>query len=176
MAAGDYNVADRPGFQGSDVVTANDKAQETVQETPDADAETFRATTDATRRTAAFVGYAAALEAHARREDIEGMESRVRRDTGIAGAAFANQDHMRGVPSDTAPTPGSVNGVAPHAVTEALRTATGTVEADDSEAEAFAFSTSEPTEEEKKESEKRVSAQKDAEEAPEAPGAKTESE
>ena len=175
MAAGDYNVADRNGFQGTDVVTANEKAQETVQATPDA--ETAAAAAAAGVRSAAFVGYAAALEAHANREDIEGMESRVRRDTGIAGAAFANQDHMRRVPSDTAPTPGSVNGVAPHAVAEALRTATGTVESDDSVAEAAPRSAAELSEDEKKDAEKRVSEQKDAQEENPAPkGAKKKSE
>lgn len=120
MAAEDYNVADRAP-EGGFPVTAGSKVQETVAETPEADAETFR-TTDAAgaaranpTRTAAFVGYADALRTHASRADIEGMESRVRRDTGIAGADFAAQDHMRLEPSNTPPTPGSVDGVAPDA-------------------------------------------------------------
>lgn len=140
MAAEDYNVADRAP-EGGFPVTAADKVAETVQETPDAATEAWRAANGADRRTAAFVGYAAALDAHGNRADIEHMESRVRRDTGVAGAAFANQDHMRAVPG--VPGPGSVEGEAPaSAAGQAARTA-----GDDEEATTSTQSepTNEPT-------------------------------
>lgn len=93
-----------------DFQTANERVQETVAVTPDADAAAQA--TAAGVRDAAFVDYGVALDAHAARVDIEDLDSKNRRN---APATFASADHMRLDPSDTAPTPGSVNGVAPDA-------------------------------------------------------------
>ncbi len=104
MAASDYNVADRAPFS----VEAGDKVLETVQETPDAD--TREAADAANVEDPAHINYATALANYAARTDIESLADRRKRE---AATDFASNNHMRRLPSDTAPTPGSVNGVAP---------------------------------------------------------------
>jgi hypothetical protein len=107
MAAEDYNVADRPNAG----LTAGDKIGEvTIDPANNPDAVAAAAADTAGVRYAAFVDYAEALDALAAREDIEGLDSRRVRE---AATTFAAADYMRGEASDTAPTPGSVNGVAP---------------------------------------------------------------
>lgn len=107
MAAEDYVVADRV-VEGGFPVTARDKVSETVYDNPDTDA---KAAADAANvSNAAFIGYAAALNTHQSREDIESLADRRAR---TQGDAFADADFMRREASDTPPTPGSVNGVAP---------------------------------------------------------------
>jgi hypothetical protein len=104
MAESDYNVADR-------VITsleAGDKVQETVQATPDQDARDFAAAGGVS--SAAYRNYATALNAHQSRTDIESLADRRTREN---GTTFAAADFMRADVSDTPPTPGSVNGVAP---------------------------------------------------------------
>jgi hypothetical protein len=114
MAEEDYNVADRPGWQGTDSVTAADRVAETVQETPDADA---RAAADAANvSNAAFIGYAAALNTHQARPDIETLADRRAREY---GDDFADGDFMRREAYDAdgtaaaPPRPGTVHGDAP---------------------------------------------------------------
>lgn len=107
MAAEDYVVADRPQAG----LTAGEKISEVGYDNPDTDPATETLRGD--RRYAAFANYDAALDALAAREDIEGLSSRRIRE---AASDFATADYMRGEASDTAPTPGSVNGVAPDEV------------------------------------------------------------
>jgi hypothetical protein len=90
---------------------AGDKVQETVASTPDADAVAFAAAGDVSA--AAFRNYGTALDAYAARADIESLADRRAREN---GTTFAEADHMRAEVSDTPPTPGSTNGVAPASV------------------------------------------------------------
>lgn len=110
MAKEDYNVADRAEFS----LTAGDKVLETVQETPDADARAAADTAGVSHP--AYVGYAAALNAHQARPDIETLADRRAREN---GTTFAAGDFMRqaayeadGSAAD-APRPGTVHGDAP---------------------------------------------------------------
>jgi hypothetical protein len=106
MAKEDYEVADR-------VITsleAGDKVQETVASTPDADAVAFAEAGNVSA--AAFRNYGTALNAYAARADIESMADRRAREWFDPAAS----DHMRAEVSDTPPTPGSTNGVAPASV------------------------------------------------------------
>lgn len=105
MAAEDYVVADRAG---TFPITAGDKVQETVVDNPDTEAAAAAETAGVSN--AAFIGYAAALTTHESREDIESLADRRTREN---AADYADADFMRAVASDTPPTPGSVNGVAP---------------------------------------------------------------
>ena len=98
MAEADYNVADR----NITSLEAGDKVQETVQETPDADAAAFAATNNVAKPE--YANYAAALDAHAARADIEGLAERRAREY---GDAFADADFMRTEVYD--PTTGAVN-------------------------------------------------------------------
>lgn len=106
MAESDYNVADRD----TSAIEAGDKIQETVQATPDADAATFADTNNVSQ--AAYANYATALGAHAARTDIEGLAERRAREN---GDAFGDADFMRAEADGVAPTPGTVDGVAPTA-------------------------------------------------------------
>ena len=108
MAKEDYNVADRQPESGAFPVTAKDKVDETVYVTPDTEAAAAADTANV--RNAAYINYATALNAYAAREDIESLADRRKRES---GTTFAETDFMRHEPSDTPPTPGSVNGVAP---------------------------------------------------------------
>jgi hypothetical protein len=107
MAESDYQVADRPGWQGSDTVTAADKVAETVQATPDSDA--WAAADTANVSHPAYVGYATALAAHEAREDIESLASRRAREN---GDAFTDADYMRNS-LDQSTRPGTTAGLAP---------------------------------------------------------------
>ena len=107
MAAEDYVVADRV-VEGGFPVTAKDKVDETVYATPDTEAKAAADTANV--RNAAYIGYDAALGNYAAREDIESLADRRARE---AATTFSATDHMRREPSDTPPTPGSINGVAP---------------------------------------------------------------
>jgi hypothetical protein len=104
MAAEDYVVADRPNAG----LTAGEKVQETVFDNPDTEAQAEAASEGVSN--AAFIGYAAALNTFQGREDIETLADRRARSQ---GDSFADGDFMRAEASDTPPTPGSVNGVAP---------------------------------------------------------------
>lgn len=106
MAADEYNVADRPNAG----LTAGEKIGEvTIDPANDPDAVAAAWAGDEVRF-AAFANYATALDALAEREDIEGLASRRIRE---GAADFGSADYMREAASDTPPTPGSVNGVAP---------------------------------------------------------------
>lgn len=104
MAKEDYNVADRT----IESLEAGDKVQETVASTPDADAATFAGNNNVSA--AAFANYDTALTAYAARADIESLADRRARENGVD---FADADFMRAEVSDTPPTPGSTNGIAP---------------------------------------------------------------
>lgn len=115
MAKEDYNVADRP-LEGADgnALTAGERVAQTVQATPDQDARGFAETNDVA--IAAYANYADALEAHQARVDIETLADRRAR---TYGADFDAGSFMRAPHGDEAPTPGSVNGVAPASAPEA---------------------------------------------------------
>lgn len=109
MAKEDYNVADRPDF----ALTAGEKVDETVVDTPDADAAAFAETNDVAH--AAFANYATALTAHESRDDIETLADRRAREY---GDAYSDAEFMRkpaydedGTAAD-APRPGTVHGDA----------------------------------------------------------------
>ena len=108
MAKADYNVADRASVtENGGPLTALDRVNETVAETPDAEnaAEALAAGV----KDAAFIGYDVALTAHESREDIEDRDSYLRRTYGIAGQGdFASQAHMRQLPNRS-----GGNGIAP---------------------------------------------------------------
>lgn len=113
MAEEDYNVADRRP-EGGFPVTAANRVAETVQETPDADA---KAAADAANVShPAYIGYAAALNTHQSRSDIETLASRRAREY---GDEFSDADYMRREaynPDGSAkapPRPGTVHGNAP---------------------------------------------------------------
>jgi len=113
MAEEDYNVADRKP-EGGFPVTAGNKVSETVQETPDADAKAAADTAGVSNP--AYIGYAAALNTHQSRDDIETLADRRAREY---GDAFADGDFMRqnaydadGTVADP-PRPGTVHGDAP---------------------------------------------------------------
>jgi hypothetical protein len=98
MAKEDYNVADREVT----ALEAGDKVQETVQDTPDADAAAFAAAGNVSRPE--YRNYATALNAYAARADIESLADRRARDH---ASDFADQDFMRAEVYD--PTTGAVN-------------------------------------------------------------------
>ena len=104
MAAEDYEVADRPDAP----LTAAARVAETVQETPDA--ESAAAAAAAGVSNPAYIGYAAALNAHQSREDIETLADRRKREY---GSTFNDGAFMRAVPDGTPPTPGTPDGKAP---------------------------------------------------------------
>lgn len=106
MAAEDYNVADRPV-----VNTAGERVAETVQETPEQG-------TEGTDYQSPYVGYAAALDAHAARADIEGLAERRAREVAdtFAAADFMRNDAYNADGTAAAPPrPGTVHGDAPDA-------------------------------------------------------------
>lgn len=109
MAEEDYNVADR-----KNVLTAGEKVSETVQATPDADAAAAARTANVSHP--AYIGYAAALETHQERADIETLADRRAREY---GSEFTDGDFMRRAPYDAdgtvadPPRPGTVHGDAP---------------------------------------------------------------
>lgn len=109
MAKEDYEVADR-ALQGADgkALTAGERVAQTVQETPDQEARDFAEAGDVAL--AAYRNYATALEAHQARVDIETLADRRAREY---GADFEAGAFMRAGHSDTPPTSGGVNGVAP---------------------------------------------------------------
>lgn len=113
MAEEDYNVADRAP-EGGFPVTAADKVAETVQDTPDADAAAAADTANVSN--AAYIGYAAALNTHQSRPDIETLASRRAREY---GDDFADADYMRREAynadgtAKAPPRPGTVHGDAP---------------------------------------------------------------
>lgn len=112
MAESDYTVADRvvldadgnPVDEGH--LTAQQKVEQTVQATPDADAAAFAASNDVSRPE--YANYATALETLQAREDIETLASRRAR---TYGADFNDADYMREVPGQ--PGSGSIYGQAP---------------------------------------------------------------
>jgi hypothetical protein len=118
MAEEDYNVADRRNEDGTDVkanaVTAGDKVAQTVQATPDADAKAAADTANVSHP--AYIGYAAALNTHQARPDIESLASRRLREY---GDAFADANYMRAEAYEAdgdavdGPRPGTVHGDAP---------------------------------------------------------------
>lgn len=110
MAKEDYNVADRPvegGFTAKDVVNRDPVI------TPDGDAAAFA--TSAGVETAAYANYAAALNAHESRSDIEPLAARRAREY---GDQYSDADFMRDNAykadgtADSAPRPGTVYGDA----------------------------------------------------------------
>ena len=103
MAKADFVPADRTA---DFPVTANDKVAETVVETPDQENRDEALANGV--QDAAFIDYDVALNAYGAREDIEDLDSKVRRNTGLTGAAVANQEHMRELPNRS-----GGNGVAP---------------------------------------------------------------
>lgn len=109
MAAADYIVADRV----IESLEAGDKVQETVYENPDTEAKAAADTANVSH--AAYIGYAAALNTHQSRADIETLADRRARE---AGDAFADADFMRRQVYNAdgsvtaAPRPGSVEGDA----------------------------------------------------------------
>lgn len=104
MAEEDYNVADRPNAP----LTAAERVAETVQATPDADAAAAAAAAGVSN--AAYIGYAAALNTHQSREDIETLADRRAREY---GDGFDDGAFMRAVADGTPPSPGTPDGKAP---------------------------------------------------------------
>lgn len=81
MAKADYNVADRASVTANGgPETALDRVNETVYVTPDA--ENKAEALNAGVKSAAFIDYDVALEAHEAREDIETLASRRAREYG----------------------------------------------------------------------------------------------
>lgn len=109
MAKEDYNVADRPNAG----LTAGEHVEETVQDTPDADAAAFA--TAGGVSSAAFRNYATALNAFQARDDIETLADRRAREygDGFNDAEFMRQEayNADGTAAD-APRPGTVYGDA----------------------------------------------------------------
>lgn len=106
MAKSDYTVADRKLEGENGALTAQERVEQTIQATPDA--ESRQRAYDAGVSHPAYVGYAEALEAHQTREDIEPLAARRAREY---GSDFNDADFMRLVPGQ--PGPGSVLGQAP---------------------------------------------------------------
>ena len=110
MAAEDYNVADR----NITSLEAGDKVQETVYENPDTEAAAAAEAAGVSQ--AAYIGYAAALNAYQARSDIETLADRRRREN---GTTFAEGDFMRQAAynadgtAQAPPRPGTVHGDAP---------------------------------------------------------------
>lgn len=102
MAKEDFVPADRPDAGK----TASERLAETEQSTPDFEANERAHAAGVSHP--AYVGYAAALEAHQTRQDIETLASRRAR---TYGADFNDADYMRLVPGQ--PGPGSAYGQAP---------------------------------------------------------------
>ena len=114
MAREDYDVADRAEFS----LTAGDKVAETIQETPDAESQSFADAAGVSHP--AYVGYVAALDAHASREDIEGLRERRLREYGDsfeAGEFMRQAAYNADGSANDAPRPGTVHGLAPDAGT-----------------------------------------------------------
>ena len=81
MAKDDYEVAERAAVTANGgPLTALDRVNETVNETPDA--ENKLEAYNAGVKDAAFIDYDVALEAHEAREDIETLASRRAREYG----------------------------------------------------------------------------------------------
>ncbi len=108
MAKEDYTVADRDLTANGGALTARDKVNVNTFANPDVDAKEFAADNDVSQ--SQFVNYSEALTAHEQREDIETLADRRAREYGTTFDAGA---FMRATPTDEAPTPGTVNGVAP---------------------------------------------------------------
>lgn len=115
MAAEDYNVADRPEWQGTNTVTAADKLAESDRGgNPDVESRADALAAGVSHP--AYIDYAVALETHQSRPDIETLADRRRREY---GSDFNDADFMRqnaydadGTAAD-APRPGTVYGDAP---------------------------------------------------------------
>lgn len=112
MAAEDYNVADRPG---ADALTAADKLAETDRgANPDVDAKERAEAAGVSHP--AYINYAAALNTHQQRPDIEPLAARRAREY---GDDFTDAQFMRNNAYDAdgsaadAPRPGTVYGDAP---------------------------------------------------------------
>ena len=114
MAAEDYVVADRPEWQGTNNVTASDRISETEFDNPDT--ESAAAAESAGVSHPAYIGYAAALNTHQARPDIETLADRRTREY---GTTFGAADFMRKDPynadgsAKAPPRPGTVHGDAP---------------------------------------------------------------
>lgn len=114
MAAEDYNVADRPEWQGTANVTAGDKIAETVFNNPDDESRAAAVTAGVSHP--AYIDYALALETHQSRSDIETLADRRKREY---GSDFNDADFMRANAYEAdgtaaaAPRPGTVYGDAP---------------------------------------------------------------
>lgn len=110
MAKEDYNVADRR----IDSLEAGDKVQETVFANPDVDARDFAETNGVSQ--AAYANYAAALNAHQSRADIETLADRRAREYGDTfddGAFMREAAYNADGTAATPPRPGTVHGDAP---------------------------------------------------------------
>lgn len=112
MAAEDYNVADRVG---ADALTAADKLAETDRgANPDVDSKAAAEAAGVSHP--AYIGYAAALNTHQSRPDIEPLAARRLREY---GDDFTDAEFMRRRAYDAdgtaaaAPRPGTVYGDAP---------------------------------------------------------------
>lgn len=115
MAAEDYNVADRPEWQGTNTVTAADRLAESDRgANPDVDSKAAAEAAGVSHP--AYIGYAAALATHQSRPDIEPLAARRLREY---GDDFTDADFMRNNAYDAdgsaadAPRPGTVYGDAP---------------------------------------------------------------
>lgn len=109
MAKEDYVVADRAlEGEGGKALTAGERVEQTVIDTPDADAKAFAESNDVA--IAAYANYTQALNAFQSRDDIETLADRRKREN---GADFDAGSFMRAPAGDTPPTSGSVHGTAP---------------------------------------------------------------
>lgn len=119
MAAEDFVVADRRNDDGTDVksnpVTAGDKVDETVlADNPDTEAAEAAETAGVSN--AAYIGYAAALNAFQSRTDIETLADRRAREYGDTfddGAFMREAAYNADGTAATPPRPGTVHGDAP---------------------------------------------------------------
>ena len=115
MAASDYNVADRPEWQGTNNVTAADRLADSSQgANPDVDSKAAAVAAGVSHP--AYIGYAAALNTHQSRPDIEPLAARRLREYGdeFTDAEFMRRRaYLANGNAAAAPRPGTVYGDAP---------------------------------------------------------------